>query len=130
VYFLAIHADAQEDLEKLWVDSPTAAARIAVMLEEIHGSQDLLDALTVHDFGKSRSEDVHVSKWQEHWRAGRDIWRFKIWDLESMNLKYRIIYAFQPGKQLYTVLGIFERDFNYASDDDRTKRILTAYNNL
>lgn len=130
MYFLAIHPDAQEDLEQLWIDSPTAAARLTVMLEEIHGSQDLLDALTVHDFGKSRSEEIHVSKWQEHWRVSRDIWRFKIWDLESMNLQYRIIYAFQPGKQLYTVLGIFERDFNYASDDDRTKRILTAYNNL
>lgn len=76
---LFVHDDASADLEGLWESDPRAAARIAVLLEELEGDLDLLDRLTQHDYGVHHSADFHVSKWFEHWNRGRDLWRLKVW---------------------------------------------------
>lgn len=127
---LRIHDDAAADLELLWEEAPVAAARIAVLLQELEGNQDLLDRLTQHDYGLHQSADIHISKWFEHWNKGRDIWRTKVWDLEDKGLMYRIIYAFMPSTHEYHVLAIAPRDFNYETDHPITKRILAAYESL
>lgn len=127
---LIVHNDARDDLEKLWDVEPVAAARIAVLLEELEGDSDLLDRLTQHDFGAYHTEDFHVSKWQEQWRKGKDLWRLKVWDLEDKGLRYRVVYAFMPRQKDYYVLGIVQRDFNYEPNHELTRRILAAYENL
>jgi hypothetical protein len=131
VYSLAVHDDAEEDLEHIWERDPQAAARISVLLEELEGGdQDLLDALTVHDYGAYRSEDFHVSKISKFWSKGIDLWRLKIWELEEQKLRYRIIYAYEAGKRRYYVLGILPREHSYDSNDQRVRRILQAYEDL
>lgn len=130
MFSLFLHDDAEDDLENLWDEAPEAAARIAVLLEELEGNQDLLDRLTQHDFGSYHSADFHVSKWVEQWKKGKDIWRLKVWELEDKGLQYRVVYAFVPVKSHYHVLGIVPRDFNYDADHQLTKRILAAYENL
>jgi hypothetical protein len=127
---LFVHEDARADLEALWNEAPQAAARVAVLLQELEGSQDLLDRLTQHDFGCYGSASFHVSKWAEQWKQGRDLWRLKVWDLEDKGLRYRIVYAFMPGKSHYHVLGILPRDFNYDASHPLTRRILAAYESL
>jgi len=130
LFKLFVHDDAGGDLEQLWQNAPIAAARIAVLLEELEGNQDLLDRLTQHDFGAHQSADIHVSKWHEQWRKGKDLWRLKVWDLEDKSLRYRIVYAFVPGKKHYHVLAIAPRTFNYEPAHKLTKRILKAYEAL
>lgn len=130
MFRLFIHQDAEEDLESLWSSEPEAAARIAVLLEECEGNQDLLDRLTQHDFGAYGAADFHVSKWQEQWRKGNDLWRLKLWDLEDKGLRYRIVYAYVPQKQHYHVLAIARRSFNYDSRHPLAQRILRAYQEL
>lgn len=130
VFRLLIHDDATSDLEVLWHKVPEAAARIAVLLEECGGNQDLLDRLTQHDFGAARSADVHVSKWFEQWNKGKDLWRMKLWDLESKGLRYRIVYAFIPRQRQYHVLAVAPREFDYDSNHPLTGRILRAYEEL
>lgn len=133
MYKLFVHQDAEGDLEQLWADDPTAAARIGVLLEECEGTedleanQDLLDHLTIHNFGDAA---INVSKWLEHWNKGANLWRLKLWGLETRGMRYRIIYAFVPGKRHYHVLAIAPRDFNYESNHELTKRILRAYAEL
>jgi len=127
---LFVHVDAETDLEKLWVVAPKAAARISVLLEELEGNQDLLDRLTQHDFGNFRSADFHVSKWLNQWNKGRDLWRLKVWDLEDKGLKYRVVYAYVPGKSQYHVLGIVSREFDYDPRHELSRRIIAAYENL
>ena len=80
---LFVHDDAVADLEALWETEPQAAARIGVLLEELEGNPDIRDRLTQHDYGAHHSADFHVSKWREHWRKGRDLWRLKVWNLED-----------------------------------------------
>lgn len=128
---LAIHADAKHDLAQIRLSSPKAAARIVYVLDEIlRDDQDLLDRLTQHDFGRYESEFLHVSKWLEVWRKGTNLWRFKLWDLEELGLRYRIIYAFYPIKQTILVLGVVPRAFDYDPDHPISRRILDAYHNL
>lgn len=127
---LVVHDHAYADLEALWAERPKAAGRIAALLEELDGDPDLLDRLTQHDYGANHSADFHVSKWQEHWRKGRDLWRLKVWDLEDQRLRYRIVYAFIPGKQRYHVLAIAPREFNYDTSHPISQRILRAYKEL
>lgn len=127
---LHTHNDATDDLEELWDEEPQAAARITAFLEELESNQDLLDRLTQHNFGAYHLEDFHVSKWFEHWNKGQDIWRLKIWDLEDVGLKYRIIYAFLPNNHQHHVLAIVHRDFDYETDHPITQRILEAYQQL
>jgi hypothetical protein len=130
VYKLFVHDSAKGDLEDLWHVAPQAAARIAVVLQELEGNQDLLDRLTQHDFGAYGSGGIHVSKWLKQWNRGKDLWRVKIWDLEEKGLRYRIVYAFIPGKKHYHVLAIAPRNFNYDPHHELTRRILRDYGNL
>jgi len=127
---LFVHDDATADLEALWETEPQAAARIADLLEQLEGDSDLLDRLTQHDYGAYHSADFHVSKWQEHWRKGRDLWRLKVWDLEDKGLRYRVVYAFKPREQHYHVLAIAPREFDYDTSHPISQRILRAYQEL
>ena len=127
---LCVHDDAVADLEALWASEPRAAARIAVLLEELEGDMDLLDRLTQHGYGVRGYDDFNVSKWLKYWNTGRDLWRLKIWDLEEKGLKYRIIYAFVPRTHHYHVLAIAPRNFNYDTDHPISRRILRAYEEL
>lgn len=128
---LFVHDDAKAVLLALRETEPQAAGRILALLEQLEGDPGLLDRLTQHDYGAYGSAVFHVSKWQEQWRKGRDLWRLKVWDLEENGLRHRIVYAFVPSKQHYHVLAITpRRDFNYEERDPITQRILRAYQEL
>lgn len=130
MYRLFVHQDAEGDLEQLWASEPDVAARIVVLLEECEGSQDLLDRLTQHGFGAAGIDDINVSRWQERWQKGDNLWRVKVWDLEQQGLRYRIIYAFIPQKRHYHVLAVAPRSFNYDPRHPLYERILRAYEEL
>lgn len=125
-----IHNDAKVDLLALRAREPQAAGRILALLEQLEGDPDLLDRLTVHDYGAYGSADFHVSKWQAQWRKGRDLWRLKVWELEEKGIRHRIVYAFEPRKQHYHVLAIAPREFNYDENHPIGQRILRAYEEL
>lgn len=127
---LFIHDDASADLDALWERQPQAAARIVALLEELEGNHDLLDRLTQHDYGAYQSADFHVSKWQEQWRKGRDLWRLKVWELEEHGLRYRVVYAFMPKKHQYHILAIAPREFDYDANHPIGQRIIRAYQAL
>lgn len=130
MYHLFIHDDAEDDLEQLFDDDSETAARIVALLQELEGSQDLLDRLTKRHFGAYQTEDFHVDEWVDQQRRGRNIWRIKIWDLEDKGIRYRIVYAFVPNKHHYHVLAIAPRGFDYDAKDPISQRIITAYEDL
>ena len=132
MYRLFIHADAESDLERLWETEPEAAARITVLLEAIEADQRQLDQLTEHGFGTDGAGAFNVSKWHRQWNLGHDLWRLKAWDLEKVRMRYRVVYAFVPGKRHYHVLAVLPRaEVNYDDPNDPiTGRILRAYADL
>lgn len=130
MFALFVHDDAKDDLEDLWKSDFKAAAKITVLLQELADNQELLDSLTIDRYGDYKSKDFEVRKWLEYWNRGRDIWRLKLWDLETKGVQYRIIYAFIPRRKHYYILAIAPRSFDYDKQHPITQRIINAYDNL
>ena len=130
VYRLALHPDAREDLEQLRRVTPTVATKIIALMQEIKGDQQLLDRLTDDGFGADRSERFDVSKWAYYFDRGLNLWRLKLWELERVRLRYRVVYAYEIRSRTYYVLAIVPRDFNYDPAHPTTQRILDAYHSL
>jgi hypothetical protein len=80
---LLIHSDAEQDLDDLAVANPKLAARVVLLLREIAADTNLMNMLTVHGFGADEREPFDVSRWQAHWREGKDLWRLKFWELNN-----------------------------------------------
>ena len=127
---LLIHSDAKTDLLQLAQSEPKPAARLIVLLQEVQSDKELLDMLTAHNFGSDERELFHVSRWEEHWHEGKDIWRLKFWELEHQGIPYRVIYALRRGTGNHYVLAVAHRDFNYDPNHPTTQRILRAYEEL
>ena len=130
MYSIVLHRGAKVDLDELWVSDPLAAGAIYALLQEAKANQRVLETFTSHDFGAHETDRYHVAAWAEQQRKGRNLWRLKIWRLEHHGVRYRVVYALDPRKQRYFVLGIFSRDFDYDETDARTQRVLEVYDRL
>jgi hypothetical protein len=130
VFSLALSSAAQADLVAIEKSAPEAAAQIRVVLQEIKSDQKLLDGLTEQDFGYARNEKINVAKWQKQQRAGRNLWRVKLWNLEDLGLKYRVLYCLDPRVSRYYVLAIIPRVVNYDEKHPRIIRVLSDYDAL
>ena len=86
-----IHKAAQADLDAIWEIDPRSAGVLAATLRQIKHDQRLLDSLTVRGFGAYETEAIHVDRWLEQQRLGRNLWRLKHWELESRGRRYRVV---------------------------------------
>ena len=107
-----------------------AWGRILALLEQLKNDSELIDKLLDHDFEENHGIKFNVSKYQEFWQAGYDIWRLRALDGGSAALPYRIIYAYDVKGPGFCVLAIVNRSFNYDSSHAITKRIRSTYENL
>jgi hypothetical protein len=130
VYKLLVASEVQGDLEALWSTDAESAGVLEATLQQIKSNQVMLDSLTIKDFGAHGTAIIHVDKWVDQQRRGRNLWRLKHWELESKGRHYRVIYALDSRFSRYYVLGIFSRDFNYDVNDARTRRLIASYDEL
>ena len=127
---LSIHPDAAADLRRLMETDKTAGGKVLALLQQAKHDPRIIDSLLDHNFGADHTAVYHVSKWFEFWNAGYNIWRLKIWSEPKGSLRYRIVYAYEPGTLQYHVLAVVHRNFDYKSDHEITSRILKAYRDL
>ena len=127
---LSLHADAANDLRALMVSDPDAAGKILAFLEQAKRDPKVIASLLDHDFGGTRRDPYHVSKWLEFWNTGFNLWLVKLWTFPKGSLRYRIVYAYQPSTQHYHVLAIVHRDFDYDPSHAVTQRIIVAYRSI
>jgi mRNA-degrading endonuclease RelE of RelBE toxin-antitoxin system len=130
VYSIVIHTAAKQDLAEIGLDDPDTENDIYALLQEVKGSQELLCALTIKDFGLTRDSDFHVDLWTAQQQKGRNLWRLKLWDLEDLGIRYRVIYAFDNRISRYFVLAVLHRDFNYDETHPRCKQLIEVYDRL
>jgi mRNA-degrading endonuclease RelE of RelBE toxin-antitoxin system len=130
VYSIVIHTAAKRDLAEIGRNAPDTENDIYALLQEVKGNQDLLAALTVKDFGLAREADFHVDSWVAQHQKGRNLWRLKLWDLEDLGIRYRVIYAFDNRISRYFVLAVLHRAFNYDEANPRCKQLLEVYDRL
>lgn len=129
-YSLALHADAEADLDRIYEENEDAGADIEVFLEEAKNNQETLDNLTRKGYVQYGEWPFDVKEWEKAKRSKYILWRIRLLWLEGPAAKYRIVYAFHPIEHRYYVLGIVDRNFNYDLNHERSKQILAAYNAL
>lgn len=135
MYELIVGDDATGDLEDILKKNAQAAIRLAVFLEELGCDQDLLEKLSWDQYGGKPHEPEQgatfsVSKVYSLYRTGKNIWRLRDFELSKEGFEYRIIYAYIPSKDLYFVLAVVERAFDYDPKHPVTQRVLDAYKQL
>ena len=130
MYRFYVHDDARGDLDGLWETDPVAAARVAVVLEQLEHDESLRERLLEHRYGSNRTADFEIQKWVSQWEKNRDLWRLKIWALEDLDIRYRVIYAYSIPNRSFHVLAVAHRDFNYDESDRISQRVLRAYQDL
>jgi hypothetical protein len=130
VYSLVIAVLAKQDLAEIGRDDPDTENDLYALLQEIKADQALLSSLTVKDFGLAHDVNFHVDVWAAQQQRGRNLWRLKLWDLEELNIRYRIVYALDPRISRYFVLAVLHRDFNYDEHHPRVQQLLEAYDRL
>ena len=121
---------ALDDLEQLWDTNEAAAAELEEWLAAFEEDQDLLETLSVHDYGAYQLKPYHVDRWEALYNrpSDRDVWRLRIWS--GACASYRTIYGFQAPKQRYWVLGFPHRDFDYSLTHPTTIRMVADYDSL
>lgn len=132
MYALHLSAGIKSDLRELKASAPQVAAAALTLLQELKGSQEALDSLTIHNFEdilQGSNTQYHVSHWWELYRTGKNIWRLKTVDTPSLG-HYRIIYGYSQAEQAYYALGIVKRDFDYDLSHPVSQRILSEYEEL
>lgn len=132
MFALSLHNDAKADLLKIKGENLESFTRIVTILEQIKNDPAMLKHLLEHDFGPEGGAPFNVSKWQELWRKGYDVWRIKVWDVRDKLLPYRIIYAYDYSgrEQRFHILGVVPRGFKYDTNHPDSKRIIAAYRDL
>ena len=129
-YSLALHDDAEADLNRIYEEDEDAGADIEVFLEEAKNNQETLDNLTRKGYVHYGDVSFDVKEWEVAKRLKYILWRIKFLWLEGPAAKYRIVYAFHPMEYRYYILGIVDRNFDYDLKHERSKKIIAAYNDL
>lgn len=131
-YSLALHNDAEADLDRIYEEDEDVGADIEAFLEEAKNNQVTLYNLTVRKYVEYGEWPFNVDEWQEtkHSKYKYNLWRIRLLWLTGSAAKYRIVYAFHPVEFRYYILGIVNRDFKYDPQHERSKQIFAAYDAL
>ena len=135
MYELIVGDEATQDIEDILLEKPVAGYRLATMLDEISGSQELLEKLSWDQYGgkphaPEKGATLSVAKWLGPYRKGKNIWRLRDFELSRLGHEYRIIYAYIPSKDLYYVLAVVHRAFDYEPTHPVTQRVFATYDRL
>jgi hypothetical protein len=123
---LSFHNDVKADLAAIKAASPDTHAKLLAMLRQLKADARMAEKLLDHGHGAQQSAQFSVSKWLREWKTGKDLWRLKFWDLESLGLRYRVIYLYLPQEARFVVMAIVEREhFDYDDKDHPIRKRIT-----
>ncbi|MDR1164141.1 MAG: hypothetical protein LBM17_09990 [Candidatus Accumulibacter sp.] len=124
VYSLSIHEDAERDLDALWEEDEESVAIIEMFLEEVEGSQELLERFTDNSYADHLHDPgFDIKRWRVMWKD-YPLWRLRLFNVPMGAALRRIVYTFHPKERRYYVLGIVPRDFDYDPSHPLSKRIV------
>lgn len=128
---LAIHGDAADDLQSIRARGEHVDhGAILAFLQQAKHSTSLLATMAEDWFGEDGSAGYSVRKVVSMHQRGKRLWRVKVLTLKGMAVGYRVLYAFDPHRQVFYVLGILSRDIAYDLEHPRVQRLIAVYNRL
>jgi hypothetical protein len=126
---LWIHPDVETDLATLDAVDPDAADYFWALFEQIESDPALIGRLNHDDYGGGVANSFDVGVIESFQRAGRNIWRLKVWNHGSL-IGHRVIYGFDEASEELYVLGVVAREHCYDSSHPRVKQLFRAYSKL
>jgi hypothetical protein len=99
-------------------------------LQQAKADPDLLSTLAEDWYGEDGSADYSIRKVVSMHRRGRKLWRIKVLTVKGLVTRYRVLYAFDPLKQVFYVLGIPPREIAYDQTHSRIQRLIAVYDSL
>lgn len=132
--FGIVHIDithnAENDLTRLWVDDPAAAAVVTVALEQLEADPRALDKLTTHGNNNVGASRLNIKQWEAMNKKRANVWRFRVLDTPATN--YRVVYGYHwQTKQLCIFAIVHKEQFDYDdTDNDLSRRILNDWRAL
>ena len=128
---LVIHRDAAADLQSIKARGEHADyGAILAFLQQAKSDPALLETLAEDWFGEDGSADYTVRKIVSLHQRGKRLWRVKVLTLKGLAAGYRVLYAFDPGQQIFYVLGVPSRDIAYDQTHPRIQRLIAVYDSL
>ena len=134
---LQIQRSVAEDLAVIRASSVVsahkAAMKIAALLREAGKDPDLADRLITPGEQKAADADIdfNVAQVSSLRRAGFDVTRIKVLDLERVGLRYRVLCAYFPVSHCVVVMAAVDRDaYNYEPEHPITIRVKSSYQQL
>jgi mRNA-degrading endonuclease RelE of RelBE toxin-antitoxin system len=128
---LAVHPDAADDLQSIHARGERIDyGALLAFLQQAKSDQALLQTLAEDWFGEDGTAGYTVQKVISMHRKGRRIWRVKVLTLKGLAVGYRLLYAFDPRRDTFYVLGIPSRDIAYDQSHPRIQRVIAVYDSL
>ncbi len=121
---------ARIDLDDLWETDEDGAAEIEAVLEEISNDVDLMSGLCARGFRHLAAPALEVDRFLALWNQGLNMYRLKIWDWLGGLLPYRVIYAHHAQNDIFYILAVVPRDFNYDIQHPIITRVCSDYQRL
>jgi mRNA-degrading endonuclease RelE of RelBE toxin-antitoxin system len=132
MYSLVISQNAENDIIEISEVAEQTAIDLAALIEAIKADQWLLRKLTEDYFENYNDPSFNVDTWQSALRVhGISLWRIK--PTEDRNLSgYRIIYTYdgRAGNDIYYVLAVIPRSFDYDANSEISRRIFSDYEKI
>jgi mRNA-degrading endonuclease RelE of RelBE toxin-antitoxin system len=128
---LAVHRDAADDLQSIKARGEHADhGALLAFLQQAKSDPALLETLAENWFGEDGSVDYTVRKIVSMHQRGKRLWRVKVLTLKGLATGYRVLYAFDPGLQVFYVLGVPPREIAYDESHPRIQRLVAVYDSL
>lgn len=106
-------------------------SRIVLCLQEIRADPAVARHLLQAGFGGDRWKDkFYVDEWKSQSVLGRRLRYLKVWEIENLGQRFRVVYAHNASTDIIHILGIVPREFDYDPDHSFTKRIVADYDKL
>lgn len=135
-YTLHVSPAVREDLDRC--AGTIVKQKFFATVEQYQCDQDKLANLQKNYYGETYPQEQwtheisvrRVNMYLDH-EPSREIWRFKIWDLEQRQLGIRFFYCYFPRARAYFVLGAAPRDNDtYDYNSPHAQRVAAAYDEL
>lgn len=127
---VSVSPSAEDDLDLLWEEDEDGAAEIETALEEIGADPRLMGRLTERKFRNIDKPAFDVDVFEALWKKGYNLYRLKFWDWTGGLLPYRVIYAHDPRSDIFHVLAVVPRDFDYDPQHPIIARVRAEYEQL
>lgn len=131
---LQISVAAREDIDELCGEDEELYDTLWMYIKELSTDQVLLERLLEDRYGKLRRGDrfthpIGVQQIGEFFRdtPPRDTWAWKFWDVENRGVKLRFVYMYLSRPRWFILLGVANRDWNYAASHPFSDRIRADY---